>query len=165
MHGRTKRWFEFLICQYLIWQATCLFDTYLSRWCKNSSYQATENSKELLYLSDGAALTRGHRLDGWNHRNAFMVLETGSLRSGCQHGWVLFFFFFLRPGDTASGPMLRTQWQLFLLLSYCNLSPPLPLLLPGATQNKNEPLSPRSFLSPHLFPTLNISEPLQQMGF
>lgn len=107
MHGRTKRWFEFLICQYLIWQATCLFDTYLRRWCKNSSYQATENSKELLYLSDGAALTRGHRLDGWNHRNAFMVLETGSLRSGCQRGWVLVRTVFLASRFLPSHCMLN----------------------------------------------------------
>ena len=78
-----KRVFEFLIRKYLIWQETCLFDTYLRRWCKNSSHQATEKFKGLLnYQSMGAVITKCHWLDGLNNGNLFTILEAGSLRSG-----------------------------------------------------------------------------------
>ena len=79
----TKRVFEFLTCKYLIWQEACLFDTYLRRWCKNSSHQATEIFKGLLnYQSMGAVITKCHWLDGLNNGNLFTVPEAGSLRSG-----------------------------------------------------------------------------------
>lgn len=43
-----------------------------------------------------AAFKKCHRLDGLNCRSDFLeVLEAGSVRSGCQRGWVLLRALFL----------------------------------------------------------------------
>ena len=78
----TKRVYEFLTCRYLIWQEACLFDTCLRRWCKNSSHQATEKYKGLLYQFVGAVITKCHWLNGLNNGNLFTGLEAWGLRSG-----------------------------------------------------------------------------------
>ena len=44
----------------------------------------------LLSLSPGAALTKYHRPEGLTNKHVILtILEAGSPRSGCEHGWVL----------------------------------------------------------------------------
>ena len=91
VHGLTKRVFEFLICKYLIWQEACLFDTYLRRWYKNSSHQATEKFKGLLYQSVGAVITKCHWLYGLERK---FIHSSGGSKSEMRVGfcWGLSFW-------------------------------------------------------------------------
>ena len=44
-----------------------------------------------------------HTLGGLNSRNFLTFLEAGSLRSGCQNGWLFFFVNFFRATPEAYG--------------------------------------------------------------
>ena len=53
-------------------------------------------------------MTKYHGLGGLNNKCLFLtVWESGSLRSGCEHSWVLLKAFFLAGSQPPSGCVLK----------------------------------------------------------